>query len=116
MLLQSIKLLCKDLDQSDYQLYGAKKALNVLQLKAVGDFVNGSISDEIPIPIVSLAREPRAARLGPLMNQGIAIETAPARRTSRRSSRPGFSDEGGVNTPLPNGTLHRQDLVTTSNT
>ena len=55
--LDLIKLLCKDLDPADYQLYGAKKALNVLQLKAVGDFVNGSIAEEVPIPIVSLAKQ-----------------------------------------------------------
>ncbi|QDZ25253.1 hypothetical protein HOP50_16g77990 [Chloropicon primus] len=55
--LQLIKMLCKNLEHADYQVYGAKKALNVLQLKGVGDFVNGSISDEIPIPIVSLAKQ-----------------------------------------------------------
>ena len=56
--LKLIKLLCQGMDPADYQVYGAKKALNVLQLKGAGEFVKDPIaSDEIPIPIVALAKQ-----------------------------------------------------------
>ena len=65
MSLQLIKLLCEGFDQGDFQAYGAKKAFNVLQLKGVEEFVNGSLSDEIPIPIVSLAKQMLHEKKGP---------------------------------------------------
>ena len=65
MSLQLIKLLCEGFDQGDFQAYGAKKAFNVLQLKGVEEFVNGSLSDEIPIPIVSLAKQMLHETMGP---------------------------------------------------